>query len=77
MNLQTYMNKYDISDPQMATLVGVTPTSIYRYRAKRQKPEEVVMLRIWEVTNKAVTPNDFYGIPADSNQEGATSDAKR
>jgi len=63
MKLQTYMNKNKLNDSQVASDIEVKPNSVYRYRTKRQRPDDKVMVRLYVYTDGKVSPNDFYNLP--------------
>lgn len=74
MKLHTYMSQKGLTDAAMAALVGnTTSQAINRYRRGRRFPRPQVMIRIAEVTEGAVQPNDFFEAdpdPADGAPPG-------
>jgi transcriptional regulator with XRE-family HTH domain len=69
MTLKEWMSDNGLTDAEMARKLGVSQASVSRYRASRRVPEPIVMKRIEEVTNRAVTASDFI--------EGAVAKAER
>lgn len=61
MTLDAYITANALTEPEAARRFGVDQSTINRLR-KGQIPSSAVMKRIAEVTDKAVTPNDFFGI---------------
>lgn len=59
MKLHEYMAREGVSDGEFASLIGKTRMAVFRYRTERRTPTPDVMAKIAEVTNGAVTPNDF------------------
>jgi transcriptional regulator with XRE-family HTH domain len=60
MTLREYLHKHDIKPGEFAKRIGVTVTSVYRYRDGIRKPDAEVMPRIVAATQGAVTANDFW-----------------
>ena len=62
MRLADYVKQSNMSQAEIAALVGVTEAAMSRYMRDRV-PSPDVMQRIIEVTDGAVTPNDFFALP--------------
>ena len=62
MNLSAYMKLRSLSNSAMAEILkcSVSATQKYRYGSRIPRPE--MMRRIQEVTDGAVTPNDFLSV---------------
>lgn len=71
MELKTYLATHAMTDAYFAELIGVDRSSVTRMRHGGQAPRADVMRKIAEVTDGAVTPNDFFGV--DPRQEGAAA----
>lgn len=63
MKLDEYLNKTGMTHSDFAKLIGCEQPTVTRY-VKGRIPSRDVILRISQVTNGAVTPNDFYDLPA-------------
>ncbi|WP_448208126.1 helix-turn-helix domain-containing protein [Azospirillum sp. sgz302134] len=63
MQLSSYMEANGETDATMAAKVGVSIQAMNRYRLGQRRPREAEMVRIFEVTNGEVTPNDFFDLP--------------
>lgn len=63
MKLADYMNLHGFGPSEMARRLNVNHATVIRYRDGGRVPEPEVMRRIVEVTEGAVTPNDFFGLP--------------
>jgi len=58
--LGRYLNDKSMSVAEFAALLGVRVQAVYRYVNETRLPNRSVMLRIMEVTEGAVTADDFY-----------------
>lgn len=68
MKLAEYMRSSAISDEAFAALVGdCTPHAVKKWFYEERVPRPEQMRRIFEVTNGAVTPNDFIGVGPDAS----------
>lgn len=63
--LSKYLSKKKLSQQKFAEMIGVTQAAVNRYVNGVQKPEENIMVKIFEITKGEVTPNDFYGIKSE------------
>jgi len=70
MKLEAFLYKSGMSRADFAQLVGVSEVSICRYILNSRMPKREVLFKIAEVTNGAVTPNDFVPSP-EMNDEAA------
>lgn len=70
MKLEAFLYKSGMSRADFAQLVGVSEVSICRYILNSRMPKREVLFKIAEVTNGAVTPNDFVPHP-EANEEAA------
>lgn len=63
MQLSSYLSDNDISIPQFAQKIGAANrTIVWRYVNGIRRPSKEMLARIYDVTNGAVTPNDFYDL---------------
>lgn len=60
MTLNEYMAKLKINNTEFAQQIKVTARAVGHYRVGARIPKHDVMRRIGEVTDGAVTANDFY-----------------
>lgn len=63
MKLIEYMKKYGINHQQFAESIGVQSVAIYRYLSGIRTPNKKILLKIYNITNGKVTPNDILNIP--------------
>lgn len=59
--LAKYLAETGLKGADFATLIGVTPTAIYRY-CQGRIPDPSMMRAIALATGNKVTPNDWLGI---------------
>jgi transcriptional regulator with XRE-family HTH domain len=64
MQIKAYLEEKGFTDAAFAELIGVDRSTVTRMRKNGQTPGAETMRRIAEVTNGAVTANDFFGIAA-------------
>lgn len=63
MKLRDWLTEHEVSDEAFADMVGgVSPHGVKKWRYGERTPRPAEQRRIAEVTNKAVTPNDFIGV---------------
>jgi len=60
MKLTQYLKENSITPASFAEKVGVSSVSIHRYCVEDRTPKKEVMRAIAQITNGAVTPNDFF-----------------
>jgi len=63
MRLQTYLEVEKISIAGFARACGVGRRTMHRIVLGVCLPRRALMMRIYELTHGAVTPNDFYELP--------------
>lgn len=71
MQLSQYMKRHGKSSQQIAEAIGVDNSSVSRYLAGKRLPTPQVMRKIKQVTNGAVTADDFYEQTADVGSDAA------
>ena len=71
MKLDDYLLSNEISGPDFAAKIGVAPSTLWRLRKSRVRPDWKTMDAIASATDGAVTPNDFVS-PEASQPELAT-----
>lgn len=54
------MEKYELTDGDMAARLGVSRVTVLRYRLEQRVPKRAVMPKIGPATNGEVMPNDFF-----------------
>ena len=69
MKLETYLKTNKLAVASFAKSIGVLRYAVYSYFSRDGKkpkkfPSPETMQKIVVVTNGAVTPNDFYDLPA-------------
>lgn len=58
-SLENYMRSKGLTDKAFGKLIDCSGLTVYRYRKGMRKPQDAIKKLIYEVTNKAVTPNDW------------------
>lgn len=71
MQLADYLKANGISDEDFGQLIGVTRQAVHRYKTFARFPERPVLSLIFEVTEGAVTPNDFLPDQSTPQAQGA------
>ena len=62
MKLETYLRENSLTDEAFASRIGISQYQVSRIKRDKSWPTRDVMKRIAEVTDGAVTANDFAGI---------------
>jgi len=62
MTLDAYLIQNRIKDAEFAARLGCDRTTVYRIRAKGQRPSPELIESIARETGGLVQPNDFYGL---------------
>lgn len=63
MKLSDWRRQKSLTQQQLADALGCIVTTIARYETGLRKPDGPAMIRIYELTDGAVQPNDFYQLP--------------
>lgn len=66
MTLSQYLSQQDLTHEAFAALIGVNPSTAWRYANGKRQPRRAIMRRIVKVTAGAVGPQDFL----DQDAEG-------
>jgi transcriptional regulator with XRE-family HTH domain len=59
MKLEDWMRQKNLTDQAMSKLIDTSRTAVTMYRNGQRIPKPDIARRIFEVTNKKVTPSDF------------------
>jgi len=59
MKLEDWMRQKNLTDQAMSKLIDTSRTAVTMYRNGQRVPKPDIARRIFEVTNKKVTPSDF------------------
>lgn len=62
--LKEWLTAQDMPIPRFASLIERTPEAVRRYVNGDRIPDRETMPMVVRATAGAVTPNDFFGIPA-------------
>ena len=65
MKLDEYLGRHAISPPKFAARVGIDPSTLWRIRKEKFRPEWKTMDAIARETDGEVMPNDFVWEKAD------------
>ena len=60
MKLQDYLRIRKITNKNFANLLNISPVSLSRYLNSYRFPEKEILIKIYNLTEGLVTPNDFY-----------------
>lgn len=69
MRLSQYLENKGLNYKQFSEMLGVTETSVYRYAAGLRIPRPEQINSITQLTDGAVTANDFYAPPLDQGMD--------
>lgn len=68
MELSDWKNESGLTYEQIGSMLGVDKHTVYRWAARMSRPEDEEMYKkIYILSGKKVTANDFYGIPDGMN----------
>lgn len=71
MTLANWLKSQALNQGAFAAKIGATQTAVSRYCSGKRIPPRHIMRRIVEVTDGAVTPNDFYGVDGAASRQDA------
>lgn len=63
MKLNAWLAASPLKDHEFAGKIGVSRVTLFRLKKGLRPPKRDVMTKINEVTEGAVTPNDFFDLP--------------
>lgn len=66
MTLADYLTHHDLTYAELARRLGTSRQQAERWAKGQRIPRRDEMLRIVELTDRAVMPNDFYGLSAEA-----------
>jgi transcriptional regulator with XRE-family HTH domain len=75
MKLSDYLSDHQLTDAEFAGQIGRDRTAVTRWRRGTTRPDWDALARILDVTDGAVTANDFA--PADAADRGDPKDNTR
>lgn len=64
MKLADWRRRKNLTQQQLADELGCIVTTIARYETGLRRPDGPAMIRIYQLTDGQVEPNDFYELPA-------------
>lgn len=70
MKLKEYRTATNMTQKQLAALLGVSELTVLKYEDGSTLPSKKVMQRIYEMTRGAVMPNDFYELAGFDSASG-------
>lgn len=68
MKLQDWLEREGVEARDFARQISRSPEAVRRYLTGERIPDKDTMPLIVDATRTAVTPNDFFGISAQSEQ---------
>lgn len=71
MKLREWRQAQGLSMEQLGDLIGLTQSSVSRIENGKNRPEWGTLDRIVQVTDGAVTPNDFADLPTPADEAAA------
>lgn len=71
MTLPEYIAAHNLKPKDLAAQLRVTSETVRRYLNGSRKPDDEMMVRIFEVTGGKVQPNDFFGVGSRRNGRAA------
>lgn len=80
MKLADWLDAEKLSHQEFGDRIGKSQAAVSRYVAGKRMPDEETLIKIFEVTAGAVTPNDFVALPdlsavADDGSEESADEA--
>ena len=63
MKLAEWRRNQGMTQQQLADVLGCIVTSVARYETGLRRPEDAVMVKIYQRSGGLVQPNDFYELP--------------
>lgn len=76
MKLQNYLALNAVKQKDFAAHIGEKPARICMYCLGRRIPRPDVMRKIFDATNGAVTPNDFFDLPVNAPSDVVSAAAE-
>lgn len=73
MRLAEWMVANGISDEKLAAELDIDRSTVSRIRRDKLLPSSALMAKIIKLTDGAVQPNTFFGLPAASPSEEVTA----
>ncbi|MFN3991215.1 MAG: helix-turn-helix domain-containing protein [Erythrobacter sp.] len=71
MKLADWRRASGMTQEELAARLGLIPGSVARYESGSRLPAPAVMIRLFEISDGAVQPNDFYALPDAAAAEAA------
>ena len=75
MKLASYITANGLTDTTFAKLIGRTQSTVSRIRRGVAMPDHETALAVYQATNGAVSPNDFFDLPSPPNGNSARDEA--
>lgn len=76
MKLQNYLALNAVKQKDFAARIGENQTCVNRYCLGQRIPRPDVMRKIFDATNGAVTPNDFFDLPVNAASDVVSAAAE-
>lgn len=73
MKLSAWLKLKDLTAQQFGERIDRAPSTITRLLRGESVPDKATMLRIVAETEGAVTPNDFFDLPANGQTEAGAA----
>lgn len=76
MKIRFYLKSNKITQAEFAALVGTSAQAISCFCLGQRIPRPDVMRKIFDATNGAVTPNDFFDLPVNAASDVVSAAAE-
>lgn len=76
MKIRSYLKSNKITQAEFAALVGTSAQAISCFCLGQRIPRPDVMRKIFDATNGAVTPNDFFDLPVNAASDVVSAAAE-
>lgn len=76
MKLDKWLKNNNITTERFGKKVGVSRSQIHKYAHEGAIPRRQIMHKILEITQKEVTPNDFFDITLEVSNEPTQNPSK-
>ena len=76
MKIRAYLKLNKITQGEFADIIGASPQAISCFCLGQRIPRPDVMRKIFDATNGAVTPNDFFDLPVNAASDVVSAAAE-
>lgn len=76
MKIREFLKKHRIEQADFAGQIGISPQAVSCFCLGKRIPRSDVMRKIFDATNGAVTPNDFFDLPVNTASDVVSAAAE-